>query len=242
MNTFAKAYIASVLTVGAGILLAGLLQWHTDNPARLISYLLLGLLATTWKVRLPGLTSTISASFLFILIGASAFGFSETVLLAVASAVLQSFWKARKAPQPVQVAFNAAVLSVSAAAAWLTANGITRYFSGTLMISMVAAACVYFVLNTGLVSGVIALVEEKPFGQTWRDCHGWSFPYYVLGAGIAVMITLSSHTAGWAMSLLIVPAMYLSFAYYRFYLAQATQERLRVAVNSEEHEMVVSTR
>jgi len=56
------------------------------------------------------------------------------------------------------------------------------------------------------------------------------------------MITLSSHTAGWALSLLIVPAMYLSFVYYRFYIAQATQELMRVAVNNEEDEMVVSAR
>jgi hypothetical protein len=242
MNIFAKTYIASVLTVGASLLLAALVQWHTDNPARLVGYLLIGLAASTWKVRLPGITSTISGSFLFILIGASAFGFSETILLAATSAVLQSFWRARKQPPAVQVAFNAAVLSVSAASAWLTATEITRHLPGSLLVSLVAAASLYFVLNTGLVSGVIALVEEKKFGQVWRDCHGWSFPYYAMGAGVAAMITVSSHTAGWAMSLLIVPAMYLSFVYYRFDIAQATQERMRVAVNNEEHEMVVSTR
>ena len=56
------------------------------------------------------------------------------------------------------------------------------------------------------------------------------------------MITISSHTAGSALSLLFVPAMYLSFAYYRFYIAQATQELMRVAVSNEEDEMVVSAR
>jgi hypothetical protein len=92
-----------------------------------------------------------------------------------------------------------------------------------------------------LVSGVIALVEQKKFTAVWRECHGWSFPYYVLGAAIAALITVSSRTTGWTASLFIVPAMYLVYSYYRFYVERATRERLAVTIDEQEHEMLVST-
>jgi len=242
MSSIAKAYLASVLSLGAGVLLFAALHWNSANLARFFVYLLLGLLASTWKVKLPGFTGTISGNFLFILIGISAFHFSETIFLAAASALVQSFWGTKKKPMPAQVAFNAAVLSASAAAAWAVASALAEYaHANSLAILLVAAACTYFVADTCLVSGVIALVERKPFMAVWRACNGWSFPYYVLGAGLAALITVSSRSAGWTFSLLIAPAMYLIYAYYHFYVESATQERLRIQVNDQEHEMVVST-
>jgi hypothetical protein len=62
-----------------------------------------------------------------------------------------------------------------------------------------------------------------------------------LGAAIAGLVTVTSRAAGWTASLFVVPAMYLVFAYYRFYVEHATQERLAVTIDDREHEMVVST-
>jgi hypothetical protein len=243
MSTLAKAYIACVTTLGLGLLLAGLIFWSSADPARFVIYLVLGLVASTWKVKLPGITGSISGSFLFILIGISAFSFSETVVLASAAAVVQSFWRVKKNPLPVQVAFNVAALSASASAGWFGGHGLLRAFgSNSLILLLVPAACIFFVADTGLVSGVIALVERKSFLTVWRECNGWSFPYYLLGAVLAGLIAVSSRTTGWVASLFLVPAMYLVYGYYRFFVEKATQERVAVTVDDHEHEMVVSTR
>jgi len=243
MNTFAKAYIALVTTLGFGLLVASLLQWHSPDPTRFVVFLLLGLVAATWKVKLPGITGTISGSFLFVLIGVSAFSFSETTVLAAAAALVQCFWRAKKNPRAVQVTFNVATLSISGGAAWFGAHLIaSRFASDSLVLLLVPAACLFFVLDTALVSGVIALVENKKFSVLWRECYGWSFPYYLLGAAIAGLVTVASRAAGWTASLFVVPAMYLVFAYYRFYVEHASQERLAVTIDDHEHEMVVSTR
>jgi hypothetical protein len=243
MNTVAKTYIACVTTLGLGLLAAGLVQWNSADPVRFVIYLVLGLAASTWKVKLPGITGSISGSFLFILIGVSAFSFSETAVLASATALVQCFWQVKKNPLPVQVAFNVATLSLSASAAWLAGHRVLQAFdSNSLILLLVPAACIFFVLNTGLVSGVIALVEQKRFTAIWRECYGWSFPYYLLGAAIAGLATVSSRATGWAASLFIVPAMYLVYAYYRFYLEKATEERMAITVDDQQHEMVVSTR
>ena len=243
MNLFAKTYIVSVTLLGFGLLFAGLLQWHSADPIRFIVFLLLGLAAATWKVKLPGITGNISGSFLFILIGVSAFSFAETTVLAAAAALLQCFWGVKKNPRAIQAAFNVATLSLSGAAAWLGAHFLMQAFaSSSLVLLLAPASCIFFVADTGLVSGVIALVEQKKFTAVWRECHAWSSPYYVLGAAVAGLISASSRAAGWTASLFVVPAMYLVFAYYRVYVERATQERVTMTIDEHEHEMVVSTR
>jgi hypothetical protein len=243
MSTFAKTYIASVVALGFGLLAAGLIQWKSEDPARFITFLLFGVLAATWKVKLPGITGTISGSFLFILIGVAAFSFSETAALAALVALVQCVWRAKKKPVPVQVAFNIATLSASAGAAWFGAHAISQKFApGSLILVLVPAACIFLVCDTAMVSGVIALVEQKNFLAVWRECHGWSFPYYLLGAALAALITVCGRATGWISSLFIVPASYLIYAYVRFYIEKASEERMHVQVNDHDHEMVVSTR
>jgi hypothetical protein len=242
MNTSAKAYIAVVATLGFGLLGLAALNWHSADLLRFAVFLMLGMISATWKVKLPGLTGTISGSFLFILVGVSAFSLAETAVLASAAALVQCFWRVKKNPMAVQVVFNVAALAISASAAWAGAHTLVQFFnSSSLILLLVPAACIFFVADTGLVAGVIALVEDRPFLAVWRDCHGWSFTYYALGAAIAAMITVSGRAAGWTASLFIVPAMYLVYTHYRFTIVRATQERLAVTIDEQEHEMMVST-
>jgi hypothetical protein len=242
MNAFAKAYIAAVTTLGFGLLATGLLQFHSADFIRFGVFLLLGVASATWKVKLPGVTGTISGSFLFILLGVAAFTVSETILLAAVVALGQCFWRVKKNPQPVQVAFNVAALSISAAAAWFGSHAIVDAFhSQSLALLLTPAATLFFLADTGLVSGVIAFVEEKRFFDVWRECNGWSFPYYVLGAGVSALTTVCGRAAGWTASLFILPAMYVVYTYYRSYVDRATRERLSVTIDDHEHEMLVST-
>ncbi len=82
-------------------------------------------------------------------------------------------------------------------------------------------SCIYFLSNTGMVSLVLALIEKQSVAKVWRQCYLWSFPYYLIGAGIAGAVTLSSRTVGWQTSaLLILPLMYLVYSYYRLYLSR----------------------
>src|SRR5712672_2109429 len=103
----------------------------------------LALLTSTFKVRLPGLTGTISASFLFILIATAIFSFSETVLLAGTASIVQSLWKTKRRPKVVQVAFNAAALAISSGLAFRLAR-MPVTDDRSLIVLLGLAACVYF--------------------------------------------------------------------------------------------------
>ena len=116
MPTKAKIYIGLVIILGFA-LLAGSVALRSDFPdmPRYISYLLLALLASTFKVRLPGITGTISVNFLLILIGIADFTFTETITMGCAAIVIQCVWRAKRRPQLVQIFFNVAALALSVA-------------------------------------------------------------------------------------------------------------------------------
>src|SRR5262245_47574699 len=114
MPTMAKSYIALTCAAGSAYIAYSVSQAGNllDLPAYL-SCLLLALFTSTLKVRLPGMTGTISVNFLVILIAIAVFSLPQTVILASLACVAQCLWKTKRRPQVVQVLFNVAVLATS---------------------------------------------------------------------------------------------------------------------------------
>ena len=115
----AKIYIALIITLGLA-LLAGSLVFRAEfsDLPRYFSYLLLAVIASTLKVRLPGITGTISVNFLFILIGIADFTLAETLTMGCLAILTQCLWRTKSRPHAVQVAFNVAALSISIGTAY----------------------------------------------------------------------------------------------------------------------------
>src|SRR5438552_12083767 len=121
----ANIYIALIITLGLA-LLAGSLVFRAEfsDLPRYFSYLLLAVFASTLKVRLPGITGTISVNFLFILIGIADFTLAETLTMGCAAILIQCIWRTKRRPQVVQVAFNMAALAISIAVAFQVSHFI----------------------------------------------------------------------------------------------------------------------
>src|SRR6266550_4764955 len=222
----AKIYIALIITLGLA-LLAGSLVFRAEfsDLPRYFSYLLLAVIASPLKVRLPGITGTISVNFLFILIGIADFTLAETITMGCAAILVQCVWRARQRPRLVQVMFNVAALALSIAAAYQVSHFVlvlARVDSVPVLLAL--AACLYFVSNTLLISGVLCLLDKKPLTTIWQQCYLWSFPYYLVGSVIAGLVTVSSRAVGWEASLLVLPVMYLVYLFYRFYLQRVALE------------------
>src|ERR1700736_7078876 len=89
----------------------GALHPSSRNIAQFICYLLIAILAARLKVRLPGITGTLSVNFLFILLGILELGFTETLILGTAALLVQCFYRDR--PSPLQVTFNLSASAMS---------------------------------------------------------------------------------------------------------------------------------
>jgi hypothetical protein len=224
MNTKAKTYVAVILIAGAALLAVAGWKWQSENQARFLGMGLLAVLAATRKVRLPKSTSNISIGFLFILLAIAGLSFSEVVVLSCATALAQSLWAMRR-PKLIQVLFNVSVLGMSAAAAFGSAEIVARTVGvRALAALMPVATTVFFVLDTAMVAGVVALTEERSLKQVWQQCSLWAFPYYLVGAAIAGLVAASSTMLGWVPALMVLPVMYLIYVYYRMYVERAEMQ------------------
>src|SRR5205807_4374123 len=79
---------------------------------------------------------------------------------------------------------------------------------------------VFFAMNTFPVAAIIALRDNKPLRQFWKDCYFWSFPYYVLCAAVAALMSFVSHSVGWQTALLITPLLYFAHRSYSLYVSR----------------------
>ncbi len=243
MPNRAKAYIAVIVAAGISVLAVGGLRWSPENAPRFALFILLALIASTMKVRLPGFTGTVAPNFVFIMIGMAQFSFSETALVGFGGAVVQSLWKPQRRPKPVQLLFNVSCLTVSSAGAyWISHFVAGALGSNSLVAVMALGGCFFLVLNTGLVSMVVSLAEEKPLRQVWQNCYEWVFPYFLVGGAVAGLASGSGRAAGWRVSLLVLPVMYFVYVYYRLRLSRATCSQLPVRSEDEEELLVAASR
>ena len=219
MPTKAKTFVTLAIVPGVMMLVLGVSNWECADAVRFTIYLLLALVASTLKVRLPGITGTMSLNFLFILLGISQLSFSETLLLGAVATIMQCIWKSRTRPSIPQVLFNIASLTMAITSAHFIYHlPQIQQVNGTIPVLLALAACLFFLTNTVLVASVLALVETKPFTKMWQQCYIWSFPFYLVGASIAGLVSVSTHYVGWRTSLLILPIMYFTYLHYRLYV------------------------
>ncbi len=225
MPTLAKAYIAMIAAIAAGVLALVTSRWNPQNLRNFVVFFALAMLASAMKVRLPGFKTTISSNFAFILAGIALFSFGETVLIGLGGALVQSLWKTQTRPKLVQVLFNAACLTVCTAAAFWTSHNVPALLGlNSMAAMMVLGACVYVALNTGLVSMVISLAEGRPLRELWSSCYEWTFPYFVLGAAVAGLASAAGRGTNLGVALLVVPLMYFVYVYYRMRIMRAVLE------------------
>src|SRR5580700_5291078 len=227
MSAVAKLFITVMILGGLGTLIYGGIHQSSKNIAEFICYLGIAILASRLKVNLPGITGTLSVNFLFILIGVLELSFTETLILGAVSMLAQCLYPER--PKALQVTFNVCAGAVSTALAYLVYHHpLANLLISNHPILLGLSATVYFIANAGSIAAVISLTERRPLTRILVDCYFWSFPYYLVGAGIAGAVAWLNQTFNWETSLLMVPAVYLIYRSYRLYLGKLEDEKRHV--------------
>src|SRR5882757_3375054 len=99
MRIVARIYIWSIIALGTAIFIGSpALDPHLPDAARFFQFLVLAILASTFKIRLPGMNGNISLNFVIFLIGIRSLTLTETVLMASIATVVQAFWRPKSRP------------------------------------------------------------------------------------------------------------------------------------------------
>jgi hypothetical protein len=220
----ARIYIFLVSAAGlAAAVLAFANPWPLHDPLQFCTYFVLSLFAAVLKLRLPGLTGTMSIGFVVVLLGISELSLPEAMLMACTGVIAQCLWRAKQRPTAVQVLFSVSAVALSVT----VTHGAVQLLRSksqmeSLAVLMALATCCYFACNSALVAGVLSMVQRKPFRAVWEECYLLSFPYYLLGGAVAGMIAASSRQIGWQLSLVMLPIMGLAYVFYHIYIDHLT--------------------
>ncbi len=100
----------------------------------------------------------------------------------------------------------------------------------------------YVVLNTGLVSLVISLAEGQSMKNIWPQCYEWTLPYFLIGAAVAGIASTADHGTNFGVTLLVVPAMYFVYVYYRMHMVRAVLDNISNLSRENESALVGASR
>ena len=216
MPSQAKPYISLIIVSGTLLLLLAAGSWSPTNLRQFVIYLGLAALASALKVRIPGMESTMSPNFAFLLLAMVALPFWQVVAVSLVAALVQSLWASAKRPRLVQVAFSAAAVVVSSSFAYkfshlvLVGNG-----PEFPVVCVILAGSIYLPVNSALVWMVIGLVEGQPLTQVCARCYEWVFPYFMVGIAFAGLLSgVYTPSAVWKGALVLLPMMVLTYVYF----------------------------
>jgi diguanylate cyclase (GGDEF)-like protein/putative nucleotidyltransferase with HDIG domain len=195
--TLSPALLSLVVSVSLGGFMAGVFGFAYGGSDDLIGLLaVIALVAGGQALSLELDGGSISVSAVGALAGAALFGFQAALPLAIAIAAVD--WSARRTPA-YQLLFNVGALSLaSLAAAAVFQGGSDGGTIDTLVTAAagLAAGGIYFVVNTGLLAGAMALEGHDRWRRVWTERFSWLLPHYVAFGAVGGAIALSYDAIG----------------------------------------------
>lgn len=222
MRLIAKIYIGLVVAAGVAVTSVAFYGYQPQHSLLTLFLVVAAVLCSGMKVVLPGVHGALSAGYIVVLLGVVELNWQECVVLSVIAGVVQTVRNRQTRPNATQAAFNAAMIVLSAVpAAW-------AYHAPSLpgaIVPMALAVITYFVSNTGMVAGVIALCEGRNVWRLWVDTYFWSFPYYLLGGSIVALLRWLQPYLGVESVLIALPIAYITYRSLRLYIDRLESEK-----------------
>ena len=178
---------------------------------------------------------TISVSAVGALAGAALFGVRAALALAVTIAAVE--WSARRSPFH-HVLFNIGTLTLASLAAaavfssgFLAPDGMQKF---VYVAAGIAAGGIYFAVNMGLLSAVVAIEGHERWWAVFQERFAWLAPHYLVYGFIGGVIWVGYEAAGlWALAVFAVPLLLMrktQEAYLRH--TQRSAQKLREAAET----------
>ena len=220
----AKVIIGMVAVASLCALSFGVVGWQTQAWPQLLLLVAAAALSSRFKVKLPGMASSMSGNLPVILLGVAQLGLFASLLVAVTAALAQSYTSGGNKTKPIQFVFNACTLLNASALAYLAYHShIFGAHATAHTMSLLLAAVTYFLANTAPVASIIGLTEGgNPF-VLWHKVFLWSFPNYVIGAGLTAIAYTFTTISGLTTLAALMAVLFAVYQSYKMYVGRAEQ-------------------
>ncbi len=188
----------------------------TDLVDHALTVLILAILAGligVRPVRVPALRTEVTTNDAFALCALGAIGPVAAAVVSLAGVVGAAFGLRRRTI-PIRFAFNLGAVPLSMMVAWTLFAAVGGRSGGPLpeiALPLAVAATAYFLVNTGLVTGAIALEKGERFSDLWTRSSLWTAAAASTGLSLGAMLIFFLHLVGpWGFVLGIPPAWLLA--------------------------------
>jgi len=219
----AQVYVVGITLWGAVALLRAITTVNPYQPM-LIILLVAACLISAFKVTLPlpvANGSTLSMADAANVMSMLLLGASASAVVAAAGVWVQCTHRPKQRYPLYRTLFSMAsasltMLGTGAAYNALGGHGVPAEMLAVFAEPVIGALAAYFLVNTTIIAGAIALSTGRGFVETWQDDFLWSASsFMVAGAAGALGAVVVARGEHWKIALLLAP-MYLT---YRTYLA-----------------------
>lgn len=188
-----RAYLAVIIPLGliAIALSVNQLVHHPPHPAWLL-LLALTSFSSTFAIKIPNITATVSVSETFVFICALIFGPAPATLIIAIDGLVISTW--RRYSRPAQILFNATQPALSmfiAASFFFWMAGIEPGEPVRLqqhLAALVTFTSLYFLLNSGLSAVIVSIQTGTSLWAIWTQHFGWVLLNYFAAASVAALL------------------------------------------------------
>ena len=194
-------------------------DWRLVGLLEFLCVLCGAVCASGMKVKLPGISGTLSVNYLFILLGITDMTSGEAIAIGCTSALMQCLWHPNRRVRPLQAAFSTMNVAIAVTVSYAFYHWpLVQKLNQRSSLALVVSSLVYFGMNTAGVAAVVALTESKSLVRTWNECYFWSFPFYLLAASLVWMVRNLDPRTQWINALVLGPVVYVIYYSYRIYL------------------------
>ena len=189
----------------------------------------LTLLTGAFTVKIPSIPVRLSVSETFVFASVILFGTcAGTLTVALEILVVIVIGSGRKARDPLRVLFNvsSAALSIWCASEAFYAIAGTAPFSGQhvelrrLLLPLIALACTYFVLNSGMIALAVSSHTAGSAFNIWRTNFLALSLNYIGGASLAALLVSYTNTVDLITLGIIIPLLFISYLTFKYSLGR----------------------
>jgi diguanylate cyclase (GGDEF)-like protein len=237
MRLLMRLYVGAVIVAGGALLVASVPRGAFAHPLLLGAFVAASIVFHMLKFDLlvASASSTLSIGYVVTFIALLVLGPAATTWVTMAGGWAQCTLRARQRNPWYRTAFSmsALALSMEGAGQTLRLTGGTNLTAPADIVvpALVAAALVYFVINSALMAIALGLSTGRSPLHVWDTDFMWSAPSYFIGALVATVAVQGVSRFGVASVVLLIAPVFLTYRLYKVAL-----ERVQ-AMSREQREL-----
>lgn len=223
LSAAARAYLAVVTASGFAVLAWSVHSLAVQPPASRLWIALLALtcFSSTFSIRIPKVSTTVSVSETFLFLSALLYGPAVAAIVVAVDGLMIAFWRRyRRVPQ---VLFNMAGPALSIWTASLAYELISGHRIGaghpvTVFDGLAPLAgftLTYFVLNSGLNAAIVALQRHARLWSVWRPLFGVLLLSYCGSASVAALLIYNTRDFDISTIAIVLPLLVISYVTFK---------------------------